>query len=263
MRGDGKNMEVPVVFGREGHRLVGIMHIADSREKRPGVILFHGFTGNKIEPHRIFVKIGRKLASSGINVLRFDFYGSGDSEGEFIEMTFTGEVEDAFTAVDFLKQQAYIDPYRIGILGLSMGGGIASYVAGSRSDIKSVVLLSAVSSLVSLADRIRTQYPEDKLRSDGFVDYLGWQLGVRFIEELPNISPVDKIKNFSGPVLIIHGSKDELVPVDAAYTYHNALKERNAETKLLVLEGADHTFNSVIWEKQVIDNVLDWFSKTL
>lgn len=73
-------MEIPVVFGKEGHRLVGILHSVDDGERKPGVVLFHGFTGNKIEPHRLFVKIARKLASIGINVLRFDFYGSGDSE---------------------------------------------------------------------------------------------------------------------------------------------------------------------------------------
>ncbi|MCX7795730.1 MAG: alpha/beta fold hydrolase [bacterium] len=256
-------MEIPVVFGREGRRLVGIFHIADCKVKNPGVVLFHGFTGNKIEPHRLFVKIGRRLASSGINVLRFDFYGSGDSEGEFIEMTFSGEVEDAFTAVDFLKQQSYVDSSRIGILGLSMGGAIASYVAGDRGDIKSTVLLSAVANLSPLAERIKTQYPEERIRADGFVDYAGWQLSINFIEELPNICPVDKIKNFRGPVFIIHGSKDDIVPVDAAYNYYNALKERPAETRLFIIEDADHTFNSVIWEKMVIDNVIDWFSKTL
>lgn len=256
-------MEVPVVFGREGHKLVGILHIADCKTKNPGVVLFHGFTGNKIEPHRLFVKIGRILASSGINVLRFDFYGSGDSEGEFIEMTFLGEVEDAFTAVDFLKQQSYIDPSRIGILGLSMGGAIASYVAGGRDDIKSTVLLSAVANLSPLAERVKTQYPLEKLKEDGFADYLGWQLSIRFIEELPTLCPVDKIKGFNGPVLIIHGSKDDVVPVDAAYQYYNALKERIVETKLIIVEGSDHTFNSVAWEKMVIDNVKDWFDRTL
>lgn len=256
-------MEIPVVFGREGHKLVGMLHIVDCKVKKPGVVLFHGFTGNKIEPHRLFVKIGRRLASSGINVLRFDFYGSGDSEGEFIEMTFSGEVEDALTAVDFLKQQTYIDPSRIGILGLSMGGAIASYVAGRRDDVKSTVLLSAVADLSPLAERVKTQYPEEKLKSDGFVDYSGWQLSLRFIEELPDIHPADKIRCFNGPVLIVHGSNDEVVPVDAAYVYYNALKERTAETKLLIIENADHTFNSVSWEKMVIDNVTDWFNRTL
>jgi len=256
-------MEIPVVFGREGHRLIGILHTGNCKEKGPGVVLFHGFTGNKIEPHRLFVKIGRKLASNGINVFRFDFYGSGDSEGEFIEMTFSGEVEDALTAVDFMRGQAYIDPSRVGILGLSMGGAIASYVAGIRNDIKSVVLLSSVADLTPLAERVKIQYPEERLKSDGFVDYSGWQLGIKFIEELPNIKPVERIKNFNGPVLIIHGSKDELVPVDSAHSYYNALKGRDVETRLIIIEDADHTYNSVIWERQVLDYVSDWFCKTL
>lgn len=256
-------MEIPVVFGKEGHRLVGILHSVDDGERKPGVVLFHGFTGNKIEPHRLFVKIARKLASIGINVLRFDFYGSGDSEGEFIEMTFSGEVEDALISVDFLKEQECVDSSRIGVLGLSMGGGIASYVSGKREDIKSTVLLSAVAELSSLAEGFRTQYPEDKLRAEGFVDYGGWQLGLGFIGELHDIRPVEMIKDFKGPVFIIHGSGDNVVPVAAAYKYYEALKGRAVETRLKVIDGADHTFNSVPWEKEVLGLVSDWFIKTL
>lgn len=261
-------MEIPVVFGKEGHRLVGMLHTTDFEEKRPGVVLFHGFTGNKIEPHRLFVNIARDLCMHNINVLRFDFYGSGDSEGEFVEMTFSGEVEDAFVAVDFLKEQECVDPNRIGILGLSMGGAVASYVAGKRDDIKSVVLVSAVADLLPLAEKIKSQYLslEDEMKDDEFIDYYGWQLGLDFIEELSDIHPVEVIKNFKGPALIIHGVRDEIVPLSDAYKYLDVLSRREEYTgsvDLVVMPEADHTFNSFYLERDIIYIISDWFIETL
>jgi dipeptidyl aminopeptidase/acylaminoacyl peptidase len=54
-----------------------------------------------------------------------------------------------------------------------------------------------------------------------------------------------------------------VVPVAAAYKYYEALKGRAVETRLKVIDGADHTFNSVPWEKEVLGLVSDWFIKTL
>lgn len=253
-------MEIPIVFGKEGHKLFGVLHTPEGIENGPGVVLFHGFTGNKIEPHRLFVKIARRLAFIGVSVLRFDFYGSGDSEGDFSEMTFSGEVEDAFVALDFLKQQKQVDPKKIGIIGLSMGGAITSCVAGRRpNDIKTVVLLSAVADFSLLFEKEL----EEKIKLEGVLDYYGWPLSMKFIEELPNIHPVKEIKNFKNPILIVHGTKDEAVPVEAAYIYYNTLKDRPVETKLKIIEEADHTYNSLIWEKEVLDAIADWISKNL
>jgi alpha/beta superfamily hydrolase len=49
--------------------------------------MFHGFTGSKIEAHRFFVKLARSLSDSGFIILRFDFRCSGDSDGEFEDIT--------------------------------------------------------------------------------------------------------------------------------------------------------------------------------
>ena len=71
----------PVTFKSEGQQIIGVLHIPDlhipdnikHNEKVPGIIMLHGFTGNKIEAHRLFVKISDSLSKSGFIVLRFDF----------------------------------------------------------------------------------------------------------------------------------------------------------------------------------------------
>jgi len=260
-------MEIPIVFGKEGHKLFGVLHTPENISKGPGAILFHGFTGNKIESHRLFVKIARRLVPIGATVLRFDFYGSGDSDGDFSEMTFSGEMEDASVALDFLRGQKNVDPRRIGIIGLSMGGGITACVAGRKpDDIKTAVLLSAVADFSLLLERVNAEMPkelEEKIKLEGFLDYYGWPLGIKFIEELPKIRPIDEIKKFKNTVLIVHGTKDEAVPIEAAYRYYDTLKDRPVETKLKIIEEADHTYNRLIWEKEVLDTISDWISRNL
>jgi alpha/beta superfamily hydrolase len=81
--------------------LRGMLHIPEGVSgKVPIVCIFHGFTGNKMEPHFIFVKLSRMLEARGIASIRFDFGGSGESDGDFIDMTISHELEEA---IDFFK----------------------------------------------------------------------------------------------------------------------------------------------------------------
>jgi len=93
-------MERQVFFINEGQRLYGMVHSSEGEGIRPGVVLYHGFTGHKMETHCIFVKLARELAAAGLHVLRFDFRGSGESEGRFEDMTLDSEISDARAALE-------------------------------------------------------------------------------------------------------------------------------------------------------------------
>src|SRR5579864_8279648 len=116
---------------RTGKMLRGVLHRPSDAAGRslPAVVMFHGFTGNRMEAHWIFVKCARNLAQAGIASLRFDFCGSGESDGEFSEVTLRGEIADGRMAVEFLRRQRGIDAQRVGLLGLSLGGTVAAALA--------------------------------------------------------------------------------------------------------------------------------------
>ena len=138
--------ERPVVFYNQGQQLNGILHSPTGFDAPcPAIAFFHGFTGTKVEPHRIFVKTARELASIGFYVLRFDFRGSGDSAGDFSEMTIGGEISDAIKSIDVLTAMQGVDPEHIGILGLSMGGCVAACVSGQDARVKSTVMWAPLS----------------------------------------------------------------------------------------------------------------------
>ena len=256
--------ERPIVFYNKGQQVNGILHAPTGYDTPcPAVAFFHGFTGTKVEPHRIFVKTARALARIGFYALRFDFRGSGDSEGDFSEMTIGGEVSDAIKSIDVLTAMQGVDTERIGILGLSMGGCVAACVSGQDDRVKSTVMWAPLSDdppdrREEILERSKhTLTPEEIAQSNANV------VGAAFYEELPNMSPSNTIQQFMGPLLVIHGSGDDVVPVSHGKRYYELMRERDALTELEIIDEADHTFNTVGWEQAVIAKSVAWFQKTL
>jgi uncharacterized protein len=256
-------MEEQIHFTVQGQRLYGMLHLPQGRGPFPSLSFFHGFTGQRIEPHRLFVKTARKLADEGFVVLRFDFRGSGESQGDFRDMTISGEIKDSLASLDFLKSQPHVDPRRIGILGLSMGGFVASHVASQSRLVKTLVLWAAGArpprffhNDAHLADKNHKRWLKK-----GEWDFGGMVLGTAFLKDLKkaeNLLP--KLARFKGKALVIHGELDATVPVSEAEAYRKTLGQRAA---VYILKGADHTFNRKEWEEEVIDTTAKWLKKKL
>ncbi len=252
-------MEHPVTFNSHGQQVVGMLHLPDSTGPHPGVVMCHGFTGNKAESHFIFTKLARALASAGIAALRFDFRGSGDSEGLFEEMTVSGEVADAMQALHVLAGHEKIDSARIGLLGFSLGGCVAALVAGSSDAVQTTALWAPANDPSNIARKRGLDMASDFAADIGN----GLALGRAFVEELPRIRPVDEIAGARGPVLILHGSEDGAVPVDTSLQYADVLAEAGVPCSRIVIDGADHTFASIEHERLVIQETVAWFHRHL
>jgi len=258
-------LEKPVTFNRDGKQMVGMLHVPrKTAPKYPAVLLLHGFTGNKAECHFLFTKLARALADAGFVCLRFDFLGSGDSQGEFEDMTILSELEDAKVGLKFLSEQPEVDTERIGVLGLSMGGCVAALLAGENLSLKSLVLWSAVArpdNFKRYLDEFPKQYRNDQ---NWYLDFNGFSLGKNFYEILPEVKPLESVQCFEGSALIIHGENDQSVPLTAAYDYQNVLNSRSqGTTELFTIENADHVFSSIPLTNQVISKTVAWFEKTL
>ena len=257
-------METPVVFDSKGQQVVGMMHLPDGRGRFPGALLLHGFTGTKTEIHRMFVKLSRKLADHGIASLRFDFRGSGDSAGDFEDMTIRSEVADALEALKFLARHKRVNSRRLALIGMSMGGAIASHVvAREKSRIKSLALWAPVAEGEGILDELSTPEAVASLAQTGITDHDGNLVGVPFIRQFAEMRPLREVIKSKCPVLIVHGSRDQTVPVHHAEMYERALRSPKRIVKKVIIEGADHTFNKHVWESRAIDETLDWLAETL
>ncbi|MGH7897746.1 MAG: alpha/beta hydrolase, partial [Candidatus Binatia bacterium] len=150
---------------RRGSRLVGIVHHAlHASGRRPaGVILCHGMESTKDgTKHRM---LGERLSRAGLTVLRFDFSYVGESEGEFADLTFRGEVEDLAGAWRYLRGRM---PGPIGILGSSMGGTVALLFAAEEPEVCALVTIAAVAEPRRMLGELRPRELE-RWRSEGTV----------------------------------------------------------------------------------------------
>ncbi len=231
-----------------GMVLRGMEHIP-SGEKLPAVILFHGFTGTKLEPHRLFLKISRALEEKGIACFRFDFLGSGESDGDFENMTVLNELSEARTVFDYVKGHRAVDENSITLLGLSMGGLVASLLAGELNEqIDKLILMAPAGTMSRLAAEYSGAAPF--IEEIDAYDLGGNAVGKRFIEELSTIDVWKIAAGYQKKVLLIHGTQDETVPFEVSSLYIEKCYKNNA--LFYPIEGAGHTFNSYQWEQAVI-----------
>lgn len=242
-------------FENEGLNLYATLHRPDGPAPHPAVVMCHGFTGHRQETNNVFVKCARCLASAGFMAFRFDCRFSGESDGEFRNMTISTEVSDARKAVDTLLEQPGIDPARLGIIGFSMGGTVAPLTAAARADIKSMVLWAPVAwPMDQFANWARQLGP-----GADTVDMGSYVLGRGFAEDLGNHHPAEAAKAWGGPVRIIRGTEDLAVTEAAARAYLDGPKRR----EFIAVEGADHGWLGSEIQKRLFDLTVEWFCETL
>lgn len=177
-------------------------------EKLPTIIIFHGFTGNRYGNAFLYKELSRHLVDKGYGVYRFDFIGSGDSDGDFKDMTLTSEINDAMTIYNLIKNQRMVDKDNIFILGHSMGGFVATEVA-KKINPRGLILLCPAIDMLELCEEY---YKELNLKDIKSVNVEGLELNVGFLEDLRKYNGYESAAEYNGPVLMFRGKDDILVP---------------------------------------------------
>ena len=268
--------EHPVSFDVHGQRLHGMLHLpAVSTAPYPCVLLLHGFTGTHLEPHRLFALMARQLAAAGIAAYRFDFRGSGDSEGDFSEMTIGRELEDARAALNLLRSRGDIDTSRIGVLGLSMGGLVAA-LASEVENLKALCLWAPAAPETLLANFAGqppaaihatfaagfsgVEFPPG-IRFDassGHMDFGGNPVSKDFYLDAQTHDSLEAVKQHKGSSLVVHGTNDPTVPFALGERYAAALG-----VEIHAVPGAGHTFESIPHAAEARRVTLEFFQRAL
>lgn len=222
------------------------------------VIVCHGFTGNMDSP--LLTDLANDLVESGIGVVRFDFNGHGKSEGKFENMTVLNEIEDLKKVIAWTKGQKFTED--ISLAGHSQGGVVTSMVAGELGypAIRSLAIMSAAAVLRDDALRGNTQGAiYDPWNVPELIPIHGRTLnmGRAYVLSAQTLPIYETAENYTGPVFILHGTHDKIVP----YTYSERYKSvyKNAELKLM--PGQDHSYTTETEEAALL--VSDFFTKVL
>jgi uncharacterized protein len=134
--------ETPLFFPRSGRSLFGILHEPRQPTRLPPFVFCHPFGEEKLWTHRVFVSFARRLAERGHVVLRFDYLGNGDSDGDFSESSLSSAIADVHAAIDHVRRAAAAS--RVSLLGLRLGATIASLVAEEAVGIQELVLWAPI-----------------------------------------------------------------------------------------------------------------------
>jgi uncharacterized protein len=254
-------MERPISFTVGGQTVHGMLHLP-RRQPAPVVALLHGFTGQRTESAFVFVRLARELCGAGIAALRFDFRGSGESEGAFSEVTIEREVEDARAALRWLRARPDLDAGRIGLLGVSLGSAVAMLAAGEEPGLRALCLWATLA-----RPRRRFPLPSDaadrvSLRAHGFVDHNhdGFPVGRAFYESAARVDPVGAMERYRGSLLCVHGERDYL-PLEEPQL---VLDRTAAESKSLhVVPEGEHVFGPWAAKTEAVEVTRDFFARTL
>jgi pimeloyl-ACP methyl ester carboxylesterase len=232
----------------------GSLHHASHRNA-PWVVFCHGFTGQRMGPGYLFVKLSRVLTDVGFSCLRFDFTGSGESDGLFRDTTVATMEQDLAFVIKQLQQ--IHAPSKIILLGHSFGGMIAAMHAGEYN-AAGLILLSPVGNPEGLIDR-RKELLEAGANNDGLYENGPHEMSLKFLDGLRGFDPVSMCAaTFRGSMLLVQGDQDQSIAVSESIQYKNMAEKAGIDTKYLLIEGADHNYSKVSYIKIVTSTVCDW-----
>jgi alpha-beta hydrolase superfamily lysophospholipase len=203
-----------------GQRLSAMLHQpTDARRDTPLIICCHGFTGDKVGANQLTLNLAKKLSQAGYYALRFDFLGSGDSEGEFASDTIvSGWQADLRNVVDWVKQQARFAEAPILLYGHSLGGLIALTALTDEPKIAGRIVFAPVLYPIAnfqniiLGPELWAQSAAGKPIANFFAK--GFSLQEQFVKDLlaNAYDPIGEATKLQTPLLIIHGTSDLAVP---------------------------------------------------
>lgn len=231
---EGSFSETEVTIERDGLTIWGKLYLPEAEDPLPFVICCHGFGGN----YEHVKAYAEAFARNGIAAYAFDFVGGGygsKSSGTMKEMSVLTEAADLDAVLDYMKEQPFVNPDQVFLLGASQGGFVSSYIAGMRPD--DVAGLIALYPAYVLQDNAWKQTPDPENIPDT-ISLMGVQLGGIYNRDAMSFDIYDVIRNYPGKVLIIHGTVDAVVPI----SYSERAAEVFPDAELIRYEGANHGF---------------------
>ncbi|KAM3378963.1 putative protein isoform X1 [Capsicum galapagoense] len=263
------------VHNSHGEELVGVLHETNSLEL---VIICHGFKSSK--DRIPMVNLADAFEKEGISAFRFDFAGNGESEGSFQYGNYRREADDLRAIVEHFHEEerfiativghskgvcvvlfggwryyytgtacaVYLTDVSWTMLLFDLRGNVVLLYASSYKDVDAVVNISGRFNLErGIEGRLGRDFKE-KIKHDGFIDVRNRR--GRFEYRVTEKSLMDRLttdirgacQNIPNRcrVLTVHGSMDEMVPVEDAMEFAKNVPNH----KLQIIEGADHEFTS-------------------
>jgi putative redox protein len=220
-------------------------------------VFAHCFTCSK--DSKAAVTISRALAALGMAVLRFDFTGLGDSEGEFAETTYSGSVSDIVAAARFMESMLHAPRL---LIGHSLGGAAVLRAARELPDVRAVVTIGAPSEPAHVTRLFAKAAREiaDEGSAPVAIGHREFTISRTLVEDLRAATLLDAVAGLGRPLLIMHAPGDRVVSVDHAARLYTAAKHPKS---FVSLDDADHLLTRAADAEYAAAVVSAWASRYL
>ena len=222
-------LSIPASLGN----LYGELHIPASASPVPLIILSHGFGGNHTN-HQDYTDF---FFSYGYATFSLDFCGGGwgsKSDGTMLEMSVLTEATDLNAVIDYFKDNPRFSS--LFLMGFSQGGFVSSYVAAQRPQDVDALILEYPAYVLQDDARQRMgadgSFPETS-------NIMGMKIGRIYSDDAVSFDIYDVIPAYTGDVLILHGDRDGIVPLE----YSERAAEVFPHAQLIVMPGQGHGFS--------------------
>lgn len=201
---------------------------------RGWALFAHCFTcGKSLKP---VVHIARALNQEGIGVLRFDFTGLGESEGDFADTNFSSNVGDLVAAGLFMAERGEAPGL---LIGHSLGGAAVLHAAHRLPSVQAVATIGAPSEPSHVLSHLSGSEEEIRARGEATVQLGGrpFQVKQQFLDDLQESRMEEAVKTLGRPLLVMHSPVDTTVGIEhAARLFMFARHPRS----FVSLDDADH-----------------------
>lgn len=217
-----------------GIRLAGRLDLPTRVTPKAYAIFAHCFTCSK--EFKAAVNIGKALVKSGLAVLRFDFTGLGESEGEFSSTNFTTNVDDVISAARFLEREH--QPPQV-MIGHSFGGMAVVFAARELPQVAGVVTIATPSEPQHVLEHFGEARAQIEADGSAVVQVLGHRVRIekQFIDDVNQPVYRDVLRDLGKALLVMHSPADSVVSIDhAARIFQSARHPKSFVT----LDNADH-----------------------
>lgn len=222
----------------------GFLYTPEGAGPFPLVVISHGLGGS----HLGTAPYARRLAEHGYAACVFDFCGgtagNGKSSGESTEMSVLTEMEDLVSILSESANWSFVDQGRIYLMGESQGGVVSLLTAAKNpSAFAGLIFLYTAFSLVEKTHR---QFGSREYVPREFSVFHGWiRLGRKYVTDIWDLDIEDAIDKYPGPVLLLHGDKDEVISV----TDSERADRKFANSSFYEIHGAGHGFRGAYFEE--------------
>jgi len=181
-------------------------------------------------------RLSRALSAKGIAVLRFDFTGLGQSDGDFANTNFSSNVQDLVAAARFLAET--YEPPRL-LVGHSLGGAAVLMAAGEIDSTQAIATIGAPSDVDHVANHFGAHIEEIERSGEARVTLGGRPFTIKkqFLEDIRSHKVLDAVSTLKKPLVIFHAPLDDVVGIDNAAEIFTSARHPKS---FVSLDNADH-----------------------